>query len=376
MLGIFSWGVTESSQEQKHIRNAIHNIPNYLEGENEDPIDLQVKSLTYVFKRLKADRWGPFLQADESNGYGYSMKVDNTLSSGNYGNDKLDVIYNIKRFEEKLFTDEHRILIDFPKNKMRSLLILSDNTDSSIIPSLGKENFQFHVLKPNGSDEEYYSVLIEKSNIYEEHQVSYRTKSSILGSAIRYLDGMKPRDEFTKDDRAWIIRQYVNKLAIHVQTQRIYRESKRQASPSKSRPVSRPTSPTKDRVLPIPITQSRVPDPKSLLRDQTQSPQERPLSPQKERPLSPQKQRPLSPKKDRPFSTFKDIPKSPAKENAQLVIPSPLSKTSSVRQSTANSDISNSSQEDDIYEQSALAVRIRLDKERKFIKSFKFANQN
>ncbi|ANZ78079.1 BA75_04664T0 [Komagataella pastoris] len=371
MLGIFSWGGTGSSQEQKHIRSAIHNVPNYLEGENEDPIDLQVKSLTYVFKRLKTDQWGPFLQADESSGYGCSLKVDNTLSNGSYGNDKLDVIYNIKKFEEKLFTDEHRILIDFPKNKMRSLLILSDDTDSSIIPSLGKENFQFHVLKANSSDEAYYSVLIEKSNIYEEHQVSYRTKSSILASAIRYLDEIKPRDEFTKDDRAWIIRQYVNKLAIHVQTQRIYRESlKRQPSPSKSRPVSRPTSPTKDRVLPAPAAQCRVPEPKSLPRDQTQSPQ-------KERPPSPQKQRPLSPQKDRPFPTFKDIPKSPTKENAQLVTPSsPLSKTSSVRLSVANSDISNTSQEDDIYEQSVLAIRSRLEKEKKIIKSFKIANQN
>lgn len=79
--------------------NKTAKVPNFEQGENHDSVDLQVKSLLYVFKRLRLNKLSSFLGKD---GTTYSFKYvdgDKQLNSDsgvhNYFQ-KLDAMYNVK----------------------------------------------------------------------------------------------------------------------------------------------------------------------------------------------------------------------------------------------------------------------------------------
>ncbi|TID24625.1 hypothetical protein CANINC_003024 [Pichia inconspicua] len=232
--------ISLSSRESKSINNTpvlkSVNIPYYLQGENEDSIVLQIKSLTYAFHRYQIANLKPFLkQNTEINDYDFDyiqpekqLKASKSSSrNGILMNERLDEVYNITQFKKQLINDPYRILIDYSKNKFRSLLILSEDPKKynfSEIPTLNNSNFKFLVLEPNASHAEYTDILVYKSGIYSEHRVNDKIKIQILDNIIsKKLKG--PGLSFNKDDKAFIIKSYVEKLAFYVQTQRIYKSS-------------------------------------------------------------------------------------------------------------------------------------------------------
>lgn len=219
------------------------NIPYYIQGEMEDSIDLQIKSLVYVYHRFQISNLKPFLKFNDiTDEYDFDYLINNNDNNNNKSkinkntkhilmNDKLDRIYNVDNFKNQLINDPYRILIDYTKNKFRSLLILTQYpNDFNEIPSLNTPNFNFLVLKPNDSIEKYIDIIINKSGIYSEHKINNKIKVQIL---MRIINRQKKLLElnnedvsninFTKDDRANIIKLYVQKLAFYIQVQRIYK---------------------------------------------------------------------------------------------------------------------------------------------------------
>lgn len=226
------------------------NIPYYFQGEMEDSIDLQIKSLVYVFHRFQISNLKPFLKINDlTDEYDFDYLVSNgniisntsratnrrnsINSRGVLLNDKLDRIYNVEHFKSQLLNDPYRILVDYIKNKFRSLLILSESpNDFSEIPSLHTPNFNFLVLKPDDPVERYVEIIVNKSGIYSEHRINNKIKVQILMRIInrqkKAIESSNSSDPdfskaFTKDDRANIIKSYVQKLAFYIQVQRIYK---------------------------------------------------------------------------------------------------------------------------------------------------------
>lgn len=201
-------------------------IPSHVEGEKEDSLDLKVKALTYFFKRFEIDRYPAFVSSF-SNEYGLDLKLGKNSS-----NDRLDSAYNRDGFEHLILNNEHRILVDWVKNRFRSLLILSglpsSIKDINEINYLGKElaGFKFSVLTPSDSDEKYIDIIL-KSGIYQEHGIDIELKVRTLKDIIQNQRDLKPsyKKTFNKDDRSTIILKYVEKLSEIVQIDRIYKAS-------------------------------------------------------------------------------------------------------------------------------------------------------
>ncbi|KAH3671768.1 hypothetical protein WICMUC_004579 [Wickerhamomyces mucosus] len=192
--------------------NNIINIPTHLEGEDEDDLDLKIASLQYFYKRYKFWKFPNFL---------------NNFQDYQIEDLKLDYIYNRKNFEFQLQNDEHRILIDWYKNKFRSLMILSNNPSTKNLNQLNfnDQNFKFLILKPNDSIDLYIEILINQSNIYLEHNdsINYSIKLKILTNFYNLQKKFKPsyKPKFNKNDRSIIILNYLQKISEIVQIDRI-----------------------------------------------------------------------------------------------------------------------------------------------------------
>lgn len=206
-------------------------VPNYFQGELQDSIDLQVKSLLYCYRRLRLNELGPFLKPiakepgldlDYISSPSYTAKVQ---SQQFVHNSRLDQIYNLERFKEELLNDPYRVLIDYPKNKFRAMLILSDEpTEARELPDINADQeFMFSILGPDDSIEHYIDVLVFQSGIYAEHRISDELKIHILQRVITRQIQIAGGDDFNNDDRVHIILSYVQKLGLHVQVERIYR---------------------------------------------------------------------------------------------------------------------------------------------------------
>ncbi|QPG72999.1 hypothetical protein FOA43_000303 [Brettanomyces nanus] len=208
------------------------NIPSYFTGELEDSIDLQIKSLLYDYRRLKINALSPFLKQDPTSG-GYDFdyvhssytKPSDTKEDDFIHNKRLDTIYNLTRFKEELLNNPYRVLIDYIKNRFRSLLILSDSPDQMHqLPELNTaQHFEFLVLRPNDSEEKYVDVLVNKSGIYNEHGVNKKLRMQILMKVMNRQRDLCGPNTFNKDDRASIIKCYLENLGLHIQVERIYR---------------------------------------------------------------------------------------------------------------------------------------------------------
>lgn len=92
------------------------NIPNY----SSDSPQLQLKSLQYVFKRLKLLKLAPFLKDDSLNYLDHYV-----IGEMN----KLDKLYDLPLFILLLTSSEFRIMVDYPKNKFRAFCLLSFDPD-------------------------------------------------------------------------------------------------------------------------------------------------------------------------------------------------------------------------------------------------------
>ncbi|CDR45683.1 CYFA0S19e01772g1_1 [Cyberlindnera fabianii] len=195
-------------------------IPQHIEGELEDDLDLKVKALTYLFKRMNIENLPSFVN-DGSGIYSF----DNSSSSTSLGNEKLDAMYNKLEFERVLVSDEHRILIDWFKNRFRSICILSDTPKSPFERQLAK-NFRFTILHADAPDDVYVNTLLE-SNIYIEHPIDIDVKRQIVVDAIQAQRQLRPshKKSFNKNDRSMIISKYIRRLSEVVQIERIYKAS-------------------------------------------------------------------------------------------------------------------------------------------------------
>lgn len=243
------------------------NKPNYIQGENEDSIPLQIKSLTYLFHRFKFYNLKPLLikkivendDNDEENiiyDFDYfNIDDNNNNKDPSYNiliNEKLDSIYNIHYFKNQFLNDPYKILVDYNKNKFRSLLILSNEPSTNNINYQNQipinSNFKFLILNPINSINNYIDIIINNSNIYIEHKVNKKIKIEILKKIIKkqlkkIMDNYDSIDDstiinFSKDDRAIIISTYVQKLAFHIQVQRLYKATLKKKAKSKTKSLS------------------------------------------------------------------------------------------------------------------------------------------
>ncbi|KAG5366875.1 hypothetical protein CJU89_1321 [Yarrowia sp. B02] len=233
-------------------------IPTYYQGDNEDHIDLQIKSLTFMYKRCNRQIHTPF-RRDSSEDVSKDVKeslmrhrlnkkrshqvLPTALSSEKHALrpsrseedftgmtasevEKLDIMYNRSEFERQLFNDQHRITIDWAKNKFRSVCILTAMpAHSATLPVIDKLNHvRFTLLKADASDEEYITTLAD-SDLYREHNIARNTRMRFARDCIdRTRDAKQPSSaDFTKDERALIVRTFLQKLAVEVQVQRLYR---------------------------------------------------------------------------------------------------------------------------------------------------------
>ncbi|KAG5356855.1 hypothetical protein CJU90_2207 [Yarrowia sp. C11] len=245
-------------------------IPTYYQGDNEDHIDLQVKSLTFMYKRCNRQIHTPF-RRDSSQDMSKDIKEclmrqrlskkrshqvlptafsseKNSLRPSRSEEDftgmtpseveKLDIMYNRSEFERQLFNDQHRITIDWAKNKFRSVCILTAMpAHSTTLPVIDElNNCRFTLLRADATDEEYIRTLAD-SDLYREHNIARNTRMRFARDCIdRTRDAKQPSSSnFTKDERALIIRTFLQKLAVEVQVQRLYRGAFRERLREKER---------------------------------------------------------------------------------------------------------------------------------------------
>ncbi|KAG2734823.1 hypothetical protein G9P44_002829 [Scheffersomyces stipitis] len=250
-------------------------IPRFHQDENHDSIDLQIKSLLYLFKRCQIAKLAHFLNSDGSFRYNESGS-----GSVNFGQEestyyqKLDQVYNIEGFKHSLIKDEYRVMVDFCKNKFRSFCIVSDlpsanlsrpnspvkgagiNEESGDFPSFRDSkdrkvrHFKFVLLPLEGLTVEFVANTLSGSDIYHEH-FSYMDFSSRHQNAIDSIkkvirddriDMKSPAKEFSisENEKAAIIREYLIAVAFNVQVMRIYEEYIKH-HPLVKTPVSTPT---------------------------------------------------------------------------------------------------------------------------------------
>ncbi|OBA23840.1 hypothetical protein METBIDRAFT_114121 [Metschnikowia bicuspidata var. bicuspidata NRRL YB-4993] len=223
---------------------ASENIPTFRRGSGRDAVDLQVRSLLYLFKRLRVNRLASF-SLGETLKYTDGKLWDQLLISHEAEIKKLDKAYNLSGFQKVLVEDEHRVLIDWPKNKFRALCILSEYPAMSLNSSNAafEENalpvfldykersthsFAFSILpvKTSTSTRDLALDLAQSLLYYEHHSyVSLMSRLQTAEKAIAKFCGadikMVELSEATKAD---IVHEYLKQLAFLVQLVRIYQQ--------------------------------------------------------------------------------------------------------------------------------------------------------
>lgn len=323
---------------------ATASIPKFDQGENHDSIDLQVKSLLYLFKRLKIHKLSSFLDRDTN-----TLKyVDNSSIEDELIFQKLDQMYNTKGFIDKITQDEYRIMVDFTKNKFRSWCFLSSlpsenlsrsiksksQNGSNLETSVGSaiklnseaslksdvENqfpnfvdnrdqkvskFNF-ILFPLSTSIDLMANILAQSDIYCEHfqTIDYQKRLDYALAGIsrvihdHRLDNKSKPILINENEKQLIIQNYLHKLAFDIQVNRIYNEHLKISSPTK------------------PIVDSGFTSTPRLLKKKSQSLFEL-QSPTKSKELRP--------------------PSSPTKETRPSIASRPSSPTKESRSSTATS---------------------------------------
>lgn len=226
-MGLFK--LLWSGQTNNHYGSDIL-IPSYGEGSKEDCVDLQIRSLMYMFRRCDIVNSKPFSSGQQQ---GRLLEHSNTnkttldqldLGSAKSETEKLDLLYNKEKFDSLFQNDSHRILIDWSKNKFRSLCILSSHPiELKTLPKFDVPNFSFAILHNDASETEYIETLVN-SDIYTEHlaSVDLEARKKIVKNALALVKGGATRT-LTMDERAFIIKYYLNKVAVEVQVERLYR---------------------------------------------------------------------------------------------------------------------------------------------------------
>lgn len=369
---------TDSLTSTSYAKYKSVNIPNYFEGELEDSIELQISSLSYAYRLFRINSLGPFLKAVE--GYPGTYKFDYVRttqfdkalgmdSTGFICNRKLNTIYNVDRFKEAMLEDPYRVLIDYIKNKFRAMLILSGYpAESNRLPELNRtQQFSFVVLRPEDPDERYVEVLTKLSGIYHEHRVSMKLKRKVALRVIsRQRERTKTTGKFNKDDRSAIIKSYLQKLSFHVQVERIYKATLK----SKQREArdSMMTFSTQKSIQPY--GSLKIQQAGGMMNIHTkQPPSPSPLgqsSPKRESTNDAMKQTETNEKAPILTDELENIYISDTNSEAHLRVSDSESQASSSSCSTLSKYFS-PEEKKLFYEQSKMAVRIRIERERLYL---------
>jgi len=171
----------------------------------EDGVDLEVKALLYIYKRFNIPRASDKLEL---------VPVPD-VSAEDLA--QLDRMYNVSKFVKVVLeTDPHRVLVDWPKNRFRAMLVLAHMPQMEHLPQFAEPNFAFSVLEADASNDEYIRTL-SSSAIYAEHNLPTEIRREIAASVLRKF---KRRDLET---RSLIVLEYLRLVATEIQVARIYR---------------------------------------------------------------------------------------------------------------------------------------------------------
>lgn len=280
-------------------------LPTYRQGDYEDSIDLQIKSLLYMFRRSDIAESQAFLNDAAVGGVGVAgaggsdrhreqaklqrdsvyqglqgsrglpgagvrsklSTLDKKYSLGDLkanspgrsftkppssnpkptsaslpgvspmDKEKLDVLYSKTEFDKVMKNDKHRVLIDWKKNKFRSLCLLSGKpAQGSVLPKFPVKNYSFSVLQAKSSEVTYITTL-SGSNLYIEHYVSKETRQRLAKEALDLVKKVTPStSDFSKKDRAMVILTYLRRLSVEVQVDRLYKNLYRERIKVENRP--------------------------------------------------------------------------------------------------------------------------------------------
>ncbi|KAI5955883.1 hypothetical protein KGF54_001385 [Candida jiufengensis] len=224
-------------------------IPTF--DQSTDSINLQIKSLLYLFKRLKINKISPIVKN------GNLSYIDSKLiNSTDPIFAKLDKTYNLQYFQDEvLLNDEYRIIVDYIKNKFRSTCFISgkptnlsrpgspvknqstnvqDNEDlyNDYPPFVDyKErrikNYKFIYFPLKNQSMESIANILSSSDLYVEHSISFLKRYNIaLESITKILKHTKKDVKFdlTIEEKQKIILTYLKSLSFYVQLMRIYEE--------------------------------------------------------------------------------------------------------------------------------------------------------
>lgn len=234
-------------------KNTSTTVPQFVQGRGRDSTDLQLRSLLYLFKRLKLSRLPSFVASD--------WKADSGAGDDLYLQ-KFDGVYNTSKFVKILTEDEYRVTADFVKNKFRSYCILSElpsgNFSRPSSPVKGApmdefedgfpvfrdykdrkaKNFRFNLLPLEAVTVAFITTVLINSDIYVEHKLGVRNKYQLALKAVTLTVNRDGVFDISEDEKAAIIRKYLTAVAVEVQTARIYDEYMKQKG-------IRPPSPVK-----------------------------------------------------------------------------------------------------------------------------------
>lgn len=304
----------------KPLQTGSVTIPSYRQGDFEDSIELQIKSLFYMFRRCNIPDAQAFSADATVGGIGVAGaggsdkyreqarlqqhlfqntnnlasksgvratlgSLDNTPSLAdlklnetpvfkgttpfnskfespsmpNMDQEKLDVLYSKTDFEKVMKKDEHRVLIDWKKNKFRSMCILSGIPPNlEKLPTFPVKNYSFIVLPAKSSDLKYITTLSE-SNLYIEHYVSKETRRRLAKQALDLGKHSTPStSHFTKNDRALVIHTYLCLLAVEVQVDRLYKSLYRERIKNETKKPTNPLS-IPEKAVPPKVTYLAMP---------------------------------------------------------------------------------------------------------------------
>lgn len=270
-------------------RTSLELPPPFTPHKGESP-ELQMESLLYLFKRLRINRLSSFSQG---NTLKYSDNKEESIQDSAQEPEvsRWDKIYQTTEMKRRLLGQKERVLIDWLKNKFRSLCILQREPG----PSLRNKDYEledgFPVFKdykdrktgsfvffviPIDQQLNFTELAFElaQSTLYVEHHsyVSVAARIQCAKEAISKCLGQKFTSEsvviLSEETHTQVISAYVSSLAFIVQLFRIYdlhikhnSDSKVSAKPSlslkssfsfaskesPSKPQSRSNSPVKAR---------------------------------------------------------------------------------------------------------------------------------
>lgn len=223
-------------------------VPAFLCSKDAAAQERQVQSLLYLFRRLRINRLSAFSQGGTLK---YSDDKQESVPVASAELAKWDAIYGKSEMETLLLAQKERVLIDWPKNKFRSLCVLLKEPvirpASPTRRETASQNFEngfpsFRDYKDRKTSAFAFSVIpieqqlnftdlafdLARLNFYMEHHshISFTDRIQTAKDAIRKCVRSDISSEsmvvLSKETHARLISEYLSSLAFIVQLLRIY----------------------------------------------------------------------------------------------------------------------------------------------------------